>query len=67
MWDMGETSRWVHRGGIAALSKNGWQAIGAEKSTWAKKIAPHMNPGANLSPSFQYFRKKMIELAEATP
>ncbi|MCP9820255.1 hypothetical protein KBZ18_12250 [Synechococcus sp. Cruz-9H2] len=53
----------VYRGGAAALSSKGWQAIGAEKSQWSEKISPHMNVAINASPSFAYFRQKLLELA----
>ena len=49
----------VVSGGSQALSKGGWQAIGAEKSVWSERIAPHMNVDANNSPSFCYFREKI--------
>lgn len=52
----------VYKGGSAALCRKGWQAVGAEKSAWAEKIAPHMKVMKNLSPSFTYFRKKLLEL-----
>lgn len=55
----------VYNGGSAALSSKGWQAVGAEKSQWAEKISPHMNVAINASPSFMYFRQKLLELAEA--
>lgn len=54
----------IYSGGSTALSAKGWQAIGAEKSQWAEKISPHMNIEVNNSPSFIYFRDKLIELAE---
>ena len=54
----------VYPGGSSKLSSKGWQAIGAEKSTWAEKITPHMNVSTNASPSFNYFRIKLLELAE---
>ena len=38
----------------------------ANKSEWARKIAPHMNVLKNSSPSFCYFRDKMVELATST-
>lgn len=53
----------VYPGGKAALSKGGFQAIGAEKSRWAEAIAPRIDFEANQSPSFQYFRRKIHELA----
>lgn len=46
-----------------ALLAKGWQAIGAEKSQWAEKITPHMDVNNNASPSFGYFREKVMELA----
>jgi len=55
----------VYHGGAAALIAKGWQAVGAEKSQWAEKIAPHMDVANNASPSFVYFRGKLLELAGA--
>jgi len=55
----------IFQGGSAALSKKGWQAIGAEKSIWAVKITPHMDVNNNASPSFGYFRTKIMALAES--
>lgn len=46
----------VHRGGAAALAKAGWPAPGMAKCAWARKIAPHMDPDRNRSPSFRAFR-----------
>lgn len=54
----------VFPGGVAALSRKGWQAVGAEKSVWAEKITPLMDVRHNASPSFTYFQtqvRKMIE------
>ncbi len=56
----------VYNGGSKALSKKGWQAVGTEKSQWAEKISPHMDVARNSSPSFAYFRKKLLELAGAS-
>jgi hypothetical protein len=50
-------------GGSQSLSSLGWHAIGAEKSEWADAIAPKMDVNGNNSPSFQYFRDKLLELA----
>lgn len=55
----------VYKGGSTALSSKGWQAIGAEKSQWSEKISPYMNVATNSSPSFVYFRQKLLELARA--
>lgn len=55
----------VYNGGVAALSTKGWQAVGAEKLQWAEKITPHMDIMNNASPSFVYFREKLLELVGA--
>lgn len=49
----------VFVGGSQNLSKLGWQAIGEEKSNWAKRISPYMDVDKNQSPSFCYFRNKL--------
>lgn len=46
----------IYPGGESALSREGWQAVGKEKSVWAGKIAPNINVNNNKSPSFCYFR-----------
>jgi hypothetical protein len=51
----------VYPGGARALSGLGWQVVGAEKSRWASEITPHMNIQSNKSPSFCYFRDKIID------
>jgi hypothetical protein len=50
-------------GGAKSIISKGYQAVGAEKSVWAEKIAPHMDVEQNSSPSFRYFREKLRELA----
>lgn len=52
----------VFPGGSNALSSQGWQRVGAEKSVWAEKIPPNMDMENNTSPSFQYFRQAISEL-----
>jgi hypothetical protein len=52
----------VFSGGKEKLSKQGWQAIGLEKTNWANKIPPLMDVDNNLSPSFCYFRDKLRDL-----
>jgi predicted DNA-binding protein (UPF0251 family) len=42
----------LYNGGHTALKKNGWQAIGAEKTKWAQNITPYMEIDINKSPSF---------------
>lgn len=54
----------VYKGGARKLAEQGWQTVGAEKTAWAQNIAPHMNVANNQSPSFNYFRNKLIALAE---
>ena len=53
----------IHPGGSAVLTAAGWQAAGAAKSEWATRIPPHMDVEQNASPSFQYFRDKLRNLA----
>lgn len=53
----------IYPGGAAALSAKGWQSVGSEKSQWAVRISPYMNVTENSSPSFIYFRKKLLELS----
>lgn len=55
----------IYNGGSSALSAKGWQAVGAEKLQWAEKITPHMNVTNNASPSFAYFKQKLLELTRA--
>ena len=55
----------VYSGGSSALLAKGWQSVGIEKSQWAEKITPHMDVTNNASPSFAYFRQKLLELAGA--
>ncbi len=52
----------IFLGGYKSLSKNGWQAVGQEKMTWALKISPLMDVEKNQSPSFCYFRDKLRSL-----
>ena len=54
----------VYPGGSAALSQQGYQAVGAEKCRWAEKITPHLDVLKNVSPSFQQFRQVVAELAQ---
>lgn len=53
----------LYPGGSSKLSEKGWQGIGAEKSKWAETIAPKMDVMNNNSPSFRYFRGKLMKLA----
>ena len=57
----------VFPGGRVSLAGKGWVAIGIEKSTWAEKISPYMKIDSNKSPSFAYFRDKLVCLAEGPP
>jgi hypothetical protein len=51
----------VCKGGCTKLINQGWQAVGKQKSTWAKEISPYMNIDENKSPSFN----KMINLLQS--
>ena len=53
----------VHAGGSATLAKSGYPETGRAKSEWARKIAPHIDPDRNRSPSFQAFRDGVRRLA----
>lgn len=55
----------VFPGGAKALSSRGWQAVGAEKSKWADRIAPLVDIDDNRSPSFRYFRDKLIAMSDS--
>ncbi len=55
----------VYPGGAQSLSAKGWQAIGTEKIKWAEDIAPNMDIMNNDSPSFCYFRSKLLDLIGA--
>ena len=54
----------VCKGGNKALKKDGWQAIGKQKSVWAKEISPHMNVDSNLSPSFNNMRLQLRSITK---
>ncbi|MBF0146349.1 MAG: hypothetical protein HQL84_10090 [Magnetococcales bacterium] len=56
----------IYPGGAKALRKQGWQAVGREKSNWATRISPHMDPNTNNSPSFVSFRNTLTQLAQDT-
>ncbi len=47
----------------ANLANKAWPETGFQKSIWAGRIAPHMDVNNNASPSFNYFRQKLLELA----
>ena len=53
----------IYKGGSQSLANQGWQTVGAEKSAWAERITPYMDVNNNLSPSFNYFARKVQELA----
>ncbi len=55
----------VRTGGSARIRKDGWPASGVAKREWARKIAPHMDPDRNRSPSFRAFRDGVRRLAGA--
>ena len=42
----------VYKGDHLLLLKKGWQAVGEQKSIWAKTISPFMIVENNISPSF---------------
>ncbi len=54
----------VFRGGSSVLKGKGWWAVGGQKSAWAERIVPEMDVENNASPSFRYFKEKIMELAK---
>lgn len=52
----------IYSGGSQRLLKQGWQAIGIEKSKWAEEISRYMDVRNNRSASFCYFRDKLLQL-----
>jgi hypothetical protein len=57
----------IHPGGVAPLKKAGYPLIGQVKCDWARKIAPHLRPEENCSPSFQVFRRGLEQLIRSAP
>ena len=53
----------IFPGGHARLSEKGYPIVGKEKSEWARNIAPKMDVKNNMSPSFNYFRRRIEALA----
>ncbi|MDR1579121.1 MAG: DUF4276 family protein [Synergistaceae bacterium] len=51
----------IYNGGSEALLSGGWQAVGREKSQWAVRISPYMDILNNKSPSFIYFKKRLLD------
>ena len=49
----------IYRGGRKALLKKGGQAVGEQKSMWAKTISPFMDVDGNHSPSFNAMRDQL--------
>ena len=52
----------IYKGGIAALRKKNFPTIGMEKCEWSENISQYMDVNNNLSPSFVYFKGKLLEL-----
>ncbi len=57
----------LYPGGAAKLRSQGSQSIGVEKTRWAESITPDMEPSANRSPSFNYFRAQLERLCAGSP
>ena len=55
----------VHKGGSAAIKKDGWPLPGQIKHEWAEKIGPLLDPDSNTSPSFGKFRDGIRRLVAA--
>jgi hypothetical protein len=57
------TNKGQRKSGHELLMEKGWQEVGAEKSRWAETITPYMNTDENKSPSFDYFKRTLQEIA----
>jgi hypothetical protein len=57
----------IYPGGAAPLKKAGYPLVGQVKCDWARKIAPHLRPDENRSPSFQVFRQGLERLIRSNP
>lgn len=53
------------KGGHLKLKKDGFQAIGTQKSKWASTIAPYMDVCNNKSPSFNNFKRTVEKYNDA--
>jgi len=56
----------IHPEGAKSLTREGYPLIGERKCEWAQRIAAHMVPDSNLSPSFAKFRDGLRRLASQT-
>lgn len=45
----------VYKGGAKSLKAKGIQAVGTEKTSWAKNIGNYLEVTKNKSPSFMFF------------
>lgn len=45
----------VYKGGAKSLKSKGIQAVGTEKTSWAKNIGNYLEVTKNKSPSFMFF------------
>ena len=45
----------VYKGGAKSLKGKGMQAVGTEKTSWAKNIGYYLEVTKNKSPSFMFF------------
>lgn len=54
----------IFPGGSISLKKQGWMKIVKTKSEWAERITPSLDIENNQSPSFHYFKNKLLELAD---
>jgi hypothetical protein len=52
----------VHSGGASSLEKQPYSVVGKLKSEWALRIASHMAPERNASPSFRKFVEGLQKL-----
>ncbi len=52
----------IYPGGKNSLKSSGYQEIGKVKSEWARKISQYMDVDNNNSPSFNYFKDRLLRI-----
>lgn len=53
----------IYPGGSVSLKNEGWMKVGKTKSEWAEKITPHFDIYNNKSPSFCFFKNRLLALS----
>lgn len=53
----------IYPGGSVSLKNEGWVKVGKTKSEWAEKITPYFDINNNNSPSFCFFKNRLLALS----